>query len=273
MMNFALPTPPLFLTVWVALMIAYHGIGLWFSWLDRTGGLSRFKTRPVERRPYFEILPRVLFNQTFILLPAMGLAQCSGLAFVGSDHMSLLAAILTLAAMALGHDVVQYVLHRWLLHRPDVMNRLGHAVHHSTTASSAISACYMSAADFLVEIVLPYLIPLALVGAGSNMTFHVFSVTAGVFGGLYEHSGYDFSLPLARARGNGAIARAARAVAPLMSSRAHGEHHSRGNVSFSDGFGSTSLCDILFRTRWDLVRGKTRRREKHQAPATVEGTS
>ena len=38
---------------------------------------------------YFEILPRVLANQIFILLPAMLFMQWTGLAFVGSPHVSL----------------------------------------------------------------------------------------------------------------------------------------------------------------------------------------
>ncbi len=271
-MQLSLSTPPLFLTVWAAQMIAYHGIGLWFLWLDRTRRLARFKTRPVERRPYVEILPRVLFNQIVILLPAMALFQFAGLAFVGPAHIGLVAAILSLAGMSIGHDVVQYIFHRWLMHRPDLMNRLGHSVHHSTTASCSISACYMSAADFLAEIVLPYLIPLALVGGGgADVAFHVFAVTAGAFGGLYEHSGYDFSLTHAGAEGASVRAWMARAAATMISSRAHAEHHARGNVSFSDGFGSSSLCDTIFRTRWDLVRARARRRGNNE-PASEATT-
>ncbi len=252
-MHLELPALPLFATVWLAQMVAYHGIGLWFWWLDRTGALARFKTRPVERRPYLDILPRVLANQTLLLLPAMGLAQWAGVAFSGAAHIAAWAWVASLVGMSIGHDIVQYLFHRFLMHRATLMNRLGHAVHHSTTASCAISACYMSAADFLAEIVCPYLIPLALVGGGgADAGFHVFAVTLGAFGGLYEHSGYDFSLALPRA---GFAAR----LAPLLSSRAHAEHHARGTVSFSDGFGSSSLCDTIFKTRWDLARSRQRR--------------
>ena len=135
---------PLFLTVWVAQMIAYHGIGLWFLWLDRTGRFARFKTRPVESRPYLEILPRVLANQVFILLPAMGLMQALGLAYFGEEHIGLGMAILSLVGLSVGHDVVQYAFHRFIMHRADLMNRLGHAVHHSTIGSRGISACCSS---------------------------------------------------------------------------------------------------------------------------------
>jgi hypothetical protein len=98
---------PLFLTVWVVQMIVFHGLGLWFLWLDRTGSLARFKTRPIERRGYQEILTRVLYNQVFILLPAMAFMQWTGLAFVGAEHIGLGVAILSLAGACVGHDVVQ----------------------------------------------------------------------------------------------------------------------------------------------------------------------
>jgi len=101
---------------------------------------------------------------------------------------------------------------------------------------------------------------LAALLSGADVGFHVFAVAMGAFGGLYEHSGYDFSLALS---GRGIAAK----LAPLLSSRAHAEHHARGNVSFSDGFGSSSLCDTFLRTRWDLVRAKQRR-----SPATPTTT-
>jgi len=239
---------PLAAQVWFIQMLAYLGFGLWFEWLDRNGGLSRFKTRPVERMSYAAMLPRVLANQVFVLLPTMLLLQWAGLAFVGPAHLPLVVWPLSFVGLTVGHDVVQYLAHRFVLHRPHMMRRLGHALHHSTTGSRGISACYMSYMDFLLEIVCPYVIPLALVGGGgSDMLFHSLVVSAGAFGGLYEHSGYDFSLSL---RGCGGL----RAVlAKMISSEAHAAHHARGNVSFSDGFGSSNICDTLFRTRWDLV--------------------
>jgi sterol desaturase/sphingolipid hydroxylase (fatty acid hydroxylase superfamily) len=253
------PLLPLAFWVWLIQMMAYHGFGLWFEWLDRSSSLSRFKTRPPERMEYFELLPRVLANQIFVLLPSMLLAQWIGLAFVGPEHLSLGSALLGLLGLTVGHDVVQYIAHRFILHRPDMMRRLGHSVHHSTVGSRGISACYMSAADFFLEIVCPYLIPLAIVGVGgSNVLFHALVVSAGAFGGLYEHSGYDFSLALKHEDG-GVPGRARAFLAELISSRAHMAHHARGNVSFSDGFGSSSICDTLFGTRWDLVPERKRR--------------
>jgi sterol desaturase/sphingolipid hydroxylase (fatty acid hydroxylase superfamily) len=245
---------PLAAQIWLIQMAAYHGFGLWFESLDRTGALSRFKTRPAERKSYLELLPRVLVNQVALLLPAMLLAQGSGLAFAGPAHLPLADMILGFVGLTIGHDVVQYVSHRFVLHPPRLMRRLGHSVHHSTTGSRGISACYMSSADYFLEIVCPYLMPLALVGGGSDMVFHGLVVTAGAFGGLYEHSGYDFGRSL-RKRGAGGVL---RLVGRLISSEAHAAHHSRGNVSFSDGFGSSGLCDTIFRTRWDLVPRRER---------------
>ena len=85
------------------------------------------------------------------------------------------------------------------------------------------------------------------------------AVTAGAFGGLYEHSGYDFSVKLAQS--DNALA---RFVASRISSKAHAEHHSRGNVSYSDGFGSSNICDTVFKTRWDLVKPRERQRRSAQ---------
>ena len=137
---------------------------------------------------YFDLLPRVLANQIFILLPAMLLMQWAGLP-VGSPTVSLPVFMASVAFMTVGHDVLQYVAHRFILHRPDMMRRLGHSLHHSTIGSLGISACYMSVADFFLEIVCPYLIPLAFVPLGSNFLIHSLVVTSGAFGGTYEHSG------------------------------------------------------------------------------------
>ena len=249
---------PLSAQIWLVQMLAYHGIGLWFEWLDRSGGLKRFKVKAKERIGYFEVLPRVLANQTFVLLPAMLFMQWAGLAYVGSPTISLPVFVASAAVMTIGHDVLQYIAHRFILHRPDMMRWLGHAVHHSTIGSLGISACYMSAADFFLEIVCPYLIPLAFVPLGSNFLVHSLVVASGAFGGLYEHSGYDFSLALREPADGRKPGGLRLALAKMVSSEAHAAHHSRGNVSFSDGFGSSNICDTLFRTRFDLVPDRRR---------------
>ncbi len=234
---------PLSFAAWSFHMVVYHAVGLFFEWCDRAGKLRSRKVRPAERRSYTDLLPRVLFNQCCIMLPCMLLCEKAGLAYVGTPHLGTTRFLLDLLLMAIGHDLVQYAAHRGLLHQRR-FRRLGHAIHHSTGASRAISACFMSGADFFLEIVCPYLVPLVLIGGGgSDLVFHLFVPSAGAIGGLYEHSGYDF--------------RTSRLLAwlprSLTSSHAHGEHHRRSTVSFSDGFGSPGLCDTIFATRWDLA--------------------
>ena len=56
----------------------------------------------------------------------------------------------------------------------------------------------------------------------------------------------------------------------MVTSKAHAEHHRRGMVSFSDGFGSPGICDAIFATRWDLVaeRVPTRSATRGKRPLT-----
>jgi sterol desaturase/sphingolipid hydroxylase (fatty acid hydroxylase superfamily) len=244
---------PLSILAWIAQMITYHGVGLAFEWCDRAKKLRACKVRDVDRMTYAELSPRVWANQVFILLPAMVALQVFGLAFVGAPQMSLLHFVAALVLMGVGHDIVQYITHRFVLHRPGLIRKLGHSLHHSTGASKSISACYMSPADFFLEIVLPYLVPLALVGAGADITFHVIVASLGAFGGLYEHSGYDFAAALPKSSSTGFNRRLLGWLKAAVTSKAHGEHHRRANVSFSDGFGSPGLCDTIFATRWDKV--------------------
>ena len=245
---------PLSVLTWAVMMAVYHGIGFVFELCDRNNWLARAKIRNVDRLSYAAMLPRVLANQIFVLLPAMVFLQWAGLAFTGVAHLSPLRFLVNVVAMGIGHDIVQYIAHRGILHRPSLMKTLGHALHHSTGASKSVSACYMSSADFFLEIALPYLMPLVLVGGGgSDLLFHFLVAGLGAFGGLYEHSGYDFAVPLRQTRLYKALPRLGGIIEGLVTSKAHGEHHRRFNVSFSDGFGSPGICDTLFATRWDKV--------------------
>jgi sterol desaturase/sphingolipid hydroxylase (fatty acid hydroxylase superfamily) len=239
---------PLSFVVWAGHMLVFHGVGLAFELCDRTGAFPAFKVRKRDQLEYGAILPRVLFNQCCVLLPAMWLCEKSGLAFVGPSTITFAYAAVALVLLTIGHDVVQYAAHRWLLHNTR-FGWLRHALHHSAGAARAITACYMSAPDFFLTIVCPYLVPLILIGGGtSNLGFQLLVACLGAVGGLYEHSGYDF------AAGVAAAPRRWMSFFPasLVSSYAHGEHHRRSRVSFSDGFGSPGLCDLIFRTRWDL---------------------
>jgi sterol desaturase/sphingolipid hydroxylase (fatty acid hydroxylase superfamily) len=219
--------------------------------------LASFKVRNSDRLNYKQLLPRVLVNQIFVLLPAMVFFRFAGLAFTGAPHLGASHFLAGMVLLAVGHDIVQYIFHRFLLHRPSFWRKLRHGVHHSTGASKAISACYMSPADFFLEIAVPYLIPLALIGAGADVFFHLLVASVGAIGGLYEHSGYDFAVRLPKAQGPGRHLLGWLAL--LITSKAHGEHHRAGNVSFSDGFGSPGICDTVFKTRWDLADSAVRR--------------
>jgi hypothetical protein len=90
--------------------------------------------------------------------------------------------------------------------------------------------------------------------------FNLIVASLGAIGGLYEHSGYDFAARLPKAEGSAFRQRLIRFLALLITSKAHGEHHRVGNVSFSDGFGSPGICDTVFKTRWDLVAARGRGR-------------
>ncbi|MCI0598957.1 MAG: sterol desaturase family protein [Beijerinckiaceae bacterium] len=258
-MNSALPWwLPLSVLTWAVMMAVFHGAGLLFEWSDRKGMFAAFKVRRTDRLGYRGLLPRVLFNQVFVLLPAMVALQFSGLAFTGLPNMNVWHFLAGFIFMGIGHDIVQYAFHRFLLHRPGLFRTLGHGVHHSTGAAKAVGACYMSPADFFLEIVLPYLVPLALIGAGADMAFHLTAASLGAIGGLYEHSGYDFAVHLPRKSKSGSRFHPLSILAQLISSKAHGEHHRRSSVSFSDGFGSPGICDTLFKTRWDSAGAEVR---------------
>lgn len=242
---------------WTLHMVVYHGIALGFDWLDATGRLQRYRVRRPERRGYAALLPRVLFNQCIILLPCMLVLEWTGLAFVGEPQLDASWFIASLLLMAVGHDVVQYIGHR-LMHQRSLLRVMGHHVHHSTGASRAVSACYMSGPDFFLEIVLPYLLPLVLIGGGgSDLLFHVVTMSLGAIGGIYEHSGFDFARALRGEKSTPLRTTICNFIADKVSSHAHAEHHKRSTVSFSDGFGSPGICDTVFRTRWDLADGAT----------------
>ncbi|VUC26082.1 unnamed protein product [Clonostachys rosea] len=257
--NVSVPTS---IYTWLVQEAVFHGASALFELLDKTGTGKRFKVRAVDRKPYAHYLRHVLFNQFFILLPSMLAAQYWGLCFTGPAIQAHRwgQVLVTLVGMAIGHDAIQYITHRFLLHQPNVflMRALRHSVHHSTGATKAISACYMSAPDFFLEIVLPYLIPLAAVrGGGSGVVFHSLVAGLGAIGGLYEHSGYDLSVSL-RTSGEGdrdgfMKSLLSTILSKLLDNRSHTQHHIRGNVSFSDGFGSPGISDTVFGTRWDLA--------------------
>jgi hypothetical protein len=97
-------------------------------------------------------------------------------------------------------------------------------------------------------------------GGGADVVFHLSIACLGALGGLYEHSGYDFAILLPQSDFAQKYPRFASLLVENLTSKAHGEHHSRGNVSFSDGFGSPGICDSLLGTRWNKVPNPKDRR-------------
>ncbi|MGB6711860.1 MAG: fatty acid hydroxylase family protein, partial [Methylocella sp.] len=57
---------PLSVLAWAVQMAVFHGVGLFFEWSDRTEALASVKVRDIDRLGYFELLPRVLFNQILV---------------------------------------------------------------------------------------------------------------------------------------------------------------------------------------------------------------
>ena len=96
--------------------------------------------------------------------------------------------------------------------------------------------------------------------------FHLTAASLGAIVGLYEHSGYDFAVRLPQDKAQGLSGIVLRYLAPLITSKAHGEHHRVGNVSFSEGVGSLGICDTLFKTRWDLAAAKKSSAQRVNGP-------
>lgn len=92
---------------------------------------------------------------------------------------------------------------------------------------------YMSAPDFLLEIVIPYLVPLIVLSKTNlcNTPTCIAILPLGAFGGLYEHSGYNFFEGIA-----------------ALDTTVHGLHHRFYNCSFADGVGAPSILDTAMGT-------------------------
>ncbi|KAJ3191558.1 hypothetical protein HDU83_000022 [Entophlyctis luteolus] len=148
-------------------------------------------------------------------------------------HIAPLPLVVTLLLAAAIHEVLFYVFHRYLLHTRFGYIKLNHKLHHSAPTHSAISAFYMSPADFCFEILVPYLasvgVPVAL--GICNPVVAVAMLGVGTVGGMYEHSGYNF---WAGVKG--------------MDTVVHALHHQRNDCSFADGVGAPSVLDEIFGT-------------------------
>jgi hypothetical protein len=234
---------PLSLTCFFGHFFVFHLGCLVFEVFDRNSWFHGYKEFKGDRQKYLELLPQVLFNQFFILLPAMYLSEKAGIAFNSFDlhhqpiQQSMWEYVSQAAWMTVGHDLFFYLGHRFLLHSVWGYQFFKHDVHHSTKASIALSSMYMAPSDYLLEICIPYLVPLSFLKADAGFNF--IAIALGSLGGMYEHSGYNFWPRF-----------------PGLSTMAHGMHHTRYNCSFSDGVGSSNIMDGLFRTSYEHIYPK-----------------
>lgn len=92
---------------------------------------------------------------------------------------------------------------------------------------------YMSSPDFLLEIVIPYLVPLIFLSMANvcSSATCVAILPLGALGGLYEHSGYNFFDGIA-----------------ALDTTVHGMHHRFYHCSFADGVGAPSIFDAAMGT-------------------------
>lgn len=238
---------PVSVCTWLFQLLTFLFAGTIFQLLDHFKLCRSFKTQSNDSVNFWRCFLTAMKNQVFILLPAMIFAENYGLAFFPrrkfhspfyfwiSDEMldQMVLFLLIGFWMALGHDILFYIGHRFILHSTWGFHYFRHSIHHSTKASCGISAMFMSPEDFLIEIVVPYLFPLFLASSWMDLRLHSVILSLGTIGGIYEHSGYNF-FPFFES----------------FSTMAHFMHHSRYNCSFSDGFGSPCMMDSLLKTSY-----------------------
>ncbi|GAB0496607.1 hypothetical protein MMPV_007920 [Pyropia vietnamensis] len=192
------PVPPVSVTTWAVGMATFHVAAAIAAVADATAVGTALKVR-IEVDPsrrYAALLPRVVANQVLLLLPTMVVAEAVGWAYGGpydahsrvggvvSPSVPSVVSLMVVAAwMAVAHDVLFYVGHRFLLHSGWGWRAFGHHLHHTTRASTGVSAMYMSPADYIIEIVVPYLVPLAAVSRLLDRRWHAVMLAAGCVGG------------------------------------------------------------------------------------------
>jgi len=228
--------------MWLNHMLVWHAACAFFALCDARAYFSRYKiSRGRDRVSWRSVMPVVLRNQIFILLPAMVVLAYNEVAFALASHPWWLVVVHT-QLVQLTHDTIFYFGHR-LLHTRALYTLSGHALHHRSNGGTAAASMYMSAPDFCVEIVAPFLVHLALFD--TDPRFDHLLAFAGTLSALYEHSGYCFT------------------HWRVLDTRAHCSHHAaRPHGSFSEGALSTGLWDWLLGTSWHQERASERAAQK-----------
>ena len=223
-------------------MLVFHGMGTVLQIFDAYGICQQFKEfKATDKMPtYYEMLPQVLWNQIVILLPCMMITGYTRWTVPNENEVNLTAnmnmVLKWFCALIIGlsgHEICFYLTHRFLLHSKWGWTFFEHHVHHSAKTHSSISAMYMSSLDFLVEIVVPFLVPVMVVCA-LNLSDRFTVITllpSGTIGGILEHSGYNF-LP----------------QFTLTDTAPHARHHRMKNCSYADGFFAPNILDNVFET-------------------------
>lgn len=179
-----------------------------------------------------DILWSGICNLVCVMFPTMMYlaVQDAGYTFTGWCCDSMLDRIKIAIWMMMGHELLFYTCHRYILHSKTGYKLFGHAMHHQSDAGCGATALYMTFPDFALEIVVPYVLPLIMCPFNIGLIEHVVIVILGMVGGVYEHSGYNFFKHYG------------------IDTSFHWLHHGIKGVNFGNGVGTLGILDAVLDT-------------------------
>lgn len=222
--------------VWLSGFLTFNIGGFIFFFIDKYDLLSSYKiaNKNEYNISYIDILKRSNINLLVGLLPMMWWVNYMGwVNFDGNSDFS--HSLISMLCMTEGHDIVQYIIHRWILHNKHLYKVIGHNIHHTIIADISISSLYNSLGDFILLNGIPYILPLIMIGCNNSVIVNCLILSLGMLGGLYEHSGYDLS-------------RLNIYGCSILENRYHYKHHIYLKYNYSNGFGSPGVIDYIFGT-------------------------